>query len=306
MSYTAHLQLSECSWREQPQQPEFPAWHNTARCQGLVLTAHQCNTSSDRNTLVLAVSSWLRTALSSIIQDTITFLPICLGIMSRELYKLVKFLFLNFTLPVSGNTHKGKMDRQEVPVAAWPAAWALAGPGEDPAQEWGSCRASGQAGCWENIWRKRHPSTAQKLTFKNKSQVFHIKNCKLQLKIKEDRKLVKIHFGKQWRQLEKCIIQCQETAQGSKPEPQPGTDWSVSIISLWKWAGEEAARSTFLQTATIFHCTKDSGDIYFQNYSWTLFTEHLSLHRFWNAEGLGAWTASFNMLLDPEEDTALS
>lgn len=118
MSYTAHLQLSECSWREQPQQPEFPAWHNTARCQGLVLTAHQCNASSDRNTLVLAVSSWLRTALSSVIQDTITFLPICLGIMSRELYKLVKFLFLNFTLPVSGNTHKGKMDRQEVPVAA--------------------------------------------------------------------------------------------------------------------------------------------------------------------------------------------
>lgn len=118
MSYTAHLQLNECSWREQPQQPEIPAWHNTAGCQGLVLTADQCNTSSDRNTLVLAVSSWLRTALSSIIQDIITFLPICLWIMSQELYKRVKFLFLNLALPMSGNTHKGKMDRQEVPLAA--------------------------------------------------------------------------------------------------------------------------------------------------------------------------------------------
>lgn len=118
---------------------------------------------------------------------------------------------------------------------------------------------------------------------------------------------MKIHFGKQWRQLEKCIIQCQETAQGSKPEPQPGTDWSVSIISLWKWVGEEGACSTFLQTATIFHSTKDFGDIYFQNYSRTLFTEHLSLHGFWNAQGLEtAWTASFNMLLNQQEDTALS
>lgn len=35
---------------------------------------------------------------------------------------------------------------------------------------------------------------------------------------------MKIHFGKQWGQLKKRIIQCQETVQGSKPEPQPGTD----------------------------------------------------------------------------------
>lgn len=203
---------------------------------------------------------------------------------------------------MSGNTHRGRRDRQEVPLAAWAAA--LAGPGRI---QHSSEEAAERAQCWETIWRKRHWSTAQKLTFKNKSQVFHIKNCKLQLKIKEDRKLMKIHFGKQWRQLEKCIIQCQETAQGSKPEPQPGTDWSVSIISLWKWAGEEGARSTFLQTAAIFHSTKDFGDIYFQNYSWTLFTEHLSLHGFWNAQGLGgAWTASFNMLLNQQEDTALS
>lgn len=206
---------------------------------------------------------------------------------------------------MSGNTHKGKMDRQEVPVAQYPAASALGVLGR--IQHRGSCRASEQARSWETTWRKRHWSTAQKLTFKNKSQVFHIKNCKLQLKIKEDRKLMKIHFGKQWRQLEKCIFQCQETAQGSKPEPRPGTDWRVSIICLWKWAGEEGASSTFLQTATIFHSTKDFGDIYFQNYSWTLFTEHLSPHGFWNAQGLeGAWTASFNMLLNQQEDTALS
>lgn len=38
--------------------------------------------------------------------------------MSQELYKLVKFLFLNLALPMSGNTHIGKMDRQEVPLAA--------------------------------------------------------------------------------------------------------------------------------------------------------------------------------------------
>lgn len=80
---------------------------------------------------------------------------------------------------------------------------------------------------------------------------------------------MKIHFGKQWRQLEKCIIQCQETAQGSKPEPQPGTDWSVSTISCWKWVGEERACSPFLPTATIFHTTTDFGDIYFQNHSST-------------------------------------
>lgn len=48
---------------------------------------------------------------------------------------------------------------------------------------------------------------------------------------------MKIHFGKQWRQLEKCIIQCQETAQGSKPEPQPGTDWSVSTYLLLEMSG---------------------------------------------------------------------
>lgn len=52
--------------------------------------------------------------------------------MSQELYKLAKFLFLNLALPMSGSTHKGITDRQEVPVAAWPAASALAGPGEDP------------------------------------------------------------------------------------------------------------------------------------------------------------------------------
>lgn len=39
---------------------------------------------------------------------------------------------------------------------------------------------------------------------------------------------MEIHFGKQWRQLEKCIIQCQETAQGSKPDPHPAqTDASA-------------------------------------------------------------------------------
>lgn len=146
--------------------------------------------------------------------------------------------------------------------------------------EQGRCRASVQAEYCKTIWRKRHLSTAQKLTFKNNSQVFHIKNCKLQLKIKEDRKLMKIHFGKQWRQLEKCIIHCQETAQGSKPEPQPGTDWSVSTISSWKWVGEERACSTFLQTVTIFHSTKDFGDIYFQNYSWTPSIKHLPLNSF--------------------------
>lgn len=48
--------------------------------------------------------------------------------MKQELYKLVKFLFLNLALPMSGSTHKGITDRQEVPVAAS----ALAGPGEDP------------------------------------------------------------------------------------------------------------------------------------------------------------------------------
>lgn len=146
--------------------------------------------------------------------------------------------------------------------------------------ERGSCGPSEQAQYCKTIWRKRHLSTAQKLTFKNNSQVFHIKNCKLQLKIKEDRKLMKIHFGKQWRQLEKCIIQCQETAQGSKPEPQPGTDWSVSTICCWKWVGEEGAYSAFLQTATIFHSTKDSGDIYFQNYSWTPSIKRLPLNSF--------------------------
>lgn len=191
---------------------------------------------------------------------------------------------------MSGNIQKGKMDIsklsnwQEVPLpplSVINSIGTLLGVlGEIQCHGARKLQTLGADSYCKTIWRKRHLSTAPKLTFKNNSQVFHIKNCKLQLKIKEDRKLMKIHFGKQWRQLEKCIIQCQETAQGSKPEPQLSTDWSVSTISCWKWVGEERACSTFLQTATIFHSMKDFGDIYFQNYSWTPSIEHLPLNSF--------------------------
>lgn len=125
-------------------------------------------------------------------------------------------------------------------------------------------------------WRKRHLSAAQKLTFKNNFQVFHIKNCKLQLKIKEDRKLMKIHFRKQWRQLKKC----QETAQGSKPESEPGHTLKRQHYRLVKMSGGGGSFQHISQAATIFHSMKDSGDICFQNYSWTPSIKRFPLHTF--------------------------
>lgn len=75
---------------------------------------------------------------------------------------------------------------------------------------------------------------------------------------------MEMHFGKQWRQLKKCIIQCQETAQGSKPEPVPGAHSEASAQNAWhNWVGEEGDLSKLHSAQLSCMRLNPPGDTYF-------------------------------------------
>lgn len=241
----------------------------------------QCNTSSDRNTVILVVSSWLRKAFDYNSRYHHISSHLLMNYVKRAL-QTCQVLILKFSFIHVRQWTRRKMDIpkpsawQEVPLPPFSVindiCWVSWGGSN--ALDTETMRPSLRAQPCETIWRKRHLSAAQKLAFKNNFQVCHIKNCKLQLKIKEDRKLMKIHFGKQWRQLKKC----QETAQGSKPESEPGHTLKRQHYLLVKMSGGGGSFLHILQTATIFHSMKSSGDIYFQNYSWAPSIKHFPFH----------------------------